>query len=118
MESGAIMKMVEYVFCHSYYIIDVIVRDNDSTMQDAIKNISIGSQGQVMRSSKGKLDKETPVPSFLAYPYHRVKVDAKNIFYIVKNGKAQRCGCTKADALRINRYWGCMINKNRRNIME
>ena len=53
--------------------------------------------------SLGKLNEEIPMPSLLADPYHHVKVVAKHIFKIVNNGKAQQCGYTKADALRINK---------------
>ena len=58
------------------------------------------------------------MPYFLADPYHRVKVVDKYIFSIVKDGKAQRCGCTKSDALRLKKDWGYMIKNNRNKILE
>ena len=58
METGAIMKMVEDAFRHHcFIIIDVILSDDDITMQEMLKHPSIGAQGQVINSSKGKLDK-------------------------------------------------------------
>ena len=66
-----------------------------------------------MNSSKGKPDEETPDPSFLADPYHCVKVVYKHIFFIVNKIRAQGCGCTKADALQLKKYWGYTIKKNR-----
>ena len=52
------------------------------------------------------------MPYFLADPYHRVKVVDKHIFSIVNDGKAQQCGCTKADDLRLKKYWGYMIKNH------
>ena len=60
---------------------------------------SKAAQGQVLKSSKGKNDEEIPEPSFLADTSHSVKVVTKNIFSIVNKSRAQKCGCTKADAL-------------------
>ena len=83
-----------------------------------LKHPLIGVQGQVLKTSKGKLDEEIPEPSFLADPSHRVKVVAEHIFSIVNESRAQRCGCTKADAPRINKYWVYMIKKNRKKTIE
>ena len=77
MEAGTIMKMVEDAFCHHFFIIDVIVSDDYSTMRSVPKHQSIGVQ--VLKSTKGKIDEEIPVPSFLADLSHRVRVNAKNI---------------------------------------
>ena len=71
-----------------------------------------------MKPSKRKLDDEILAKYFLAYPYHRVKVVAKHIFSISKNGKAQRCGYTKSDSLRIKKDWGYTIEKNRNKVLE
>ena len=49
-------------------------------MGAVLKNPSKGARGQVMKSSKGKLDDEIPDPPFLADPYHRVKAVDKHIF--------------------------------------
>ena len=118
MGAGAILKMVEYAFCHHCFIMDEIVSYDDSTMQAVLKHQSIGAHGEVMRSPKGKIDEEIPVPSFLADPSYCVKVVSKHIFSIVDNDKSQRCGCTKADTIRLNKCWGYMIKKNRHKSLE
>ena len=112
MEAGAILKMAEDAFHHHCFIIGVIVND-DITIQAVLKHPSKGYQGQGLKSSKGKHDEEITEPSFLVYPSHRVKVVAKHIFSIVNESRAQRCGCTKADALGIKKYWGYTIKNNR-----
>ena len=109
MEASTILKMVEDALYNHFFIIDDIVSDDDSTMRAVIKHPSICVRGQVLKSSKGKIDEEIPDPSFLAYPSHHVKVAAKHIFSIVNESRAQRYGCTKADALRLKKYWGYMI---------
>ena len=113
MEASAILKMVEDAHYNRFFIIDAIVSDDDSTMRAVLKHPRIGVRGQFLKTSKGKLDEEIPEPSFLADPSHRIKVVAKHIFYIVNDSKAQRCGFTRADALRLKKDWGYMIKKNR-----
>ena len=83
MEASAIMKMVEDTLYNRFYIIDAIDRDYDSTMRDVLNNPSKGAWGQVLKSSKGKLDEEIQKPSFLSDTSHRVKVVANHIFSIV-----------------------------------
>ena len=56
MEADAIMKMVEYASSHICFIIGVIVSDYYSTIRAVINNTSTGPQGQVLKSSIGKLD--------------------------------------------------------------
>ena len=106
--------MVEDAYYNHFFIIDVIVSDDDSTMRSVLKHPSIGVRGQVLKTSKGKLDVQIPEHSFLADPSDRIRVVAKQIFYIVNDSKAQRCGCTRADALRLKKDWGYMIKKNRK----
>ena len=118
MEAGAILNMVEDAFRNFCFIIDHILRNNDSTMQSVLKNPSRGAQGQVLKSYKGKTDEEILVPSFLTYHSHRLKVVSKYIFSIVKDGKAHRCGFTIADSLRIKRDWGYMIKNNRNKSLD
>ena len=48
----------------------------------------------------------------LADPSHHVKVVAKHNFSIVNEISAKRRGCTKADTLRINKYWEYKIKNN------
>ena len=56
MEAYAILNMVEDAFYNFFFIIDVIVSDDDSTMRAVIKHPSKGARGQVLKSSKVKLD--------------------------------------------------------------
>ena len=61
-------------------IIDVIVSNNDSTMQAVLNHPPKVAQGQFLKSSKVKLDEVIPEPYFLADTFHHVKVVAKHIF--------------------------------------
>ena len=103
--------MVEDAFYNRFFINVVIISDDDSTMQAVLKHPSIGVRGQVLKTFKGKFDEKTPEPSFLADSSHRVTVVSKHIFSIVNKSRAQRCGCTKADALLIKKDWGYTIKK-------
>ena len=113
MEASAILKMVDYAFYNRFFIIDVIISNNDSTMRAVLKLPLIGVQGQVMKIYKGKVYEEIPGPSFIADPSHRMRVVPNHIFSIVNKSRAHRCGCTTVDALRIKKDWGHMIKKNR-----
>ena len=81
-----------------------------------LKHTSICVQGQVLKSSKGRLDEEIPEPSLLAYPSHHVRVVAKHIFSIVNKSRAQQRGFTIVDALKIKKDWGYMIKKSGKKI--
>ena len=59
MEASDILKMVEDAFYNRSFIIDVIVRDDDSKKQAVLKHHLIGVRGQVLKTSKGKLDEES-----------------------------------------------------------
>ena len=48
--------MVEDVFHGHFFIIDGIVINDNSTMQDVLNHLSIGASGQVNKTSKVKLD--------------------------------------------------------------
>ena len=72
--------MVEDAYYNRFFIIDVIVSDDDSMMRAVLKHLIIGVRVKVLKTSKGKLDVQIPEPSFLAYPSHRIKVVAKHIF--------------------------------------
>ena len=113
MEASAITKMVEDALYNHFFIIDVSINDVDSKMRDVLKHPSKGARSQVLKSAKGKLYEEIPEPSFLADPFHRVKVIAKHIFSIVNKSKYQQCGCIKADTFRLKKDWGYMIKNNR-----
>ena len=110
--------MVEDAYYNRFFIIDIIVSDNDRTMRAVLKHPIIGVRGKVLKTSKGKLDVQIPEPSFLANPSHRIKVVANHISYTVNDSKAQRCGCTRADALRLKKDWGCTIKNNRKKTIE
>ena len=91
MDDSAILKMVEDAFYNLFFIVDVIVSDDDSTMRAVLKHPFKGARGQVLKSPKGKLDEEIPKPSFLADPSHNVKVVAEHIFSMVNYGEEQLC---------------------------
>ena len=118
METSEILKMVENTFYNRFFIIDVIVSDYDSTIRSMIKHPYKGARGQVLKSSKGKLDEEIPVPYFLADLSHCVKVVAKHISSIINDGKAQRYGRTKVYDLQLKKYWGCMIKNYMKKIED
>ena len=88
MEASSVLKMVEDALYNRYFIVDVIVSDDDSTMRAVLKHPSIGVRGQVLKTPKVKLDEEIPEPSFLADTSHRVKVFAKHIFFIVNKSRS------------------------------
>ena len=77
------------------FYIDTIVRDDDITMRAVLKHSTRGAQGQVLKSSKGKLDDKIPVPSLLSDTPHCMKVVDEHIFSILNDGKAHQCGFTK-----------------------
>ena len=56
MEASAILNIVEDALYDRFLIIGVIVSNNDGTMWDVLNHPSKGSLGQVLNSSKGKLD--------------------------------------------------------------
>ena len=79
--------MVEDALYNQFFIIDIIVSNNDSMMPAVLKHPSKGARAQVLKSSKGKLHTEIPKPSFLVDPSHRVKVVTKHIFSIVNESR-------------------------------
>ena len=54
MEASAVLKRVEDALYNRFFIIDVIVGDNDRTLRAVLKHSSIGVGGQVLKVSKGK----------------------------------------------------------------
>ena len=56
MEASDILKIVEDAFYNRFFIVDIIVRDDERTMQAVLKHPSIGVQGLFMKTPKGKLD--------------------------------------------------------------
>ena len=68
MEASEILKMVEDTLYNPFLIIDFIVINDDITMRAVLKYPSKGAQGQVLKSSKGKLDEEIPGHPSLQIP--------------------------------------------------
>ena len=64
MEASAIFKMVQDALYNHFFIIDVVVSDDVSTMLAVLKHPSIGARGQVLKSSKGRLDEYIHDPYF------------------------------------------------------
>ena len=60
MGASAILKMVEDALYNIFFIIEIIVSDDDSTMQDVLKHPLISVSGQVLNTPKVKLDEEIP----------------------------------------------------------
>ena len=89
METSKILRMIEDALYNLFFIIDVIVSDDDRKMRAVLKDPTKDDRDQVLKSPKGKLDEEIPEPSFLAYPSHRVTVVAKHIFSIVNGSRDQ-----------------------------
>ena len=56
MEAYSILNMVEDALYNQFFIVDVIVSDDDSTMQSVLKHTSICVQDQVLKTYKGRLD--------------------------------------------------------------
>ena len=79
MEASEILKIVDDALYNRFFVIDVILSDDDSTIRVLLKHTFKGAQGQVLESSKGKLDEGIPESSFLSDPSHCVKVVYKHI---------------------------------------
>ena len=62
MEASAKLKMVEDAFYNQVFIVDVIVSEDDSIMRSVLKHPLIVFRGQVLKTSKGKLDEKIPDP--------------------------------------------------------
>ena len=84
--------------------VEFIVSDDDSTMRAHLKHIGT--------HTGGKLPLDVPQPTFLCDPSHRVKVMVKEIFKLALASKKQS-ECEKIDALRLKKYVGCYIAKNK-----
>ena len=78
--------------------------DDDSTMRALLQHRS--------NHDKGLLPSHIPQPVFLADPSHRIKVMSKPFFKMVTTTKDPNL-CKMIDALRIKKYLGCFIYKNR-----
>ena len=118
MEAEGIVQLVTEAFNTRNFIVHVIISDDDSTMRAHLKHPRLKKNNQPYADSRGRLPTEINEPSFLADPQHRVKVVAKAIFAILLLCKKDRCGCTKADALRIKTNWGYFLKQNRGEGLE
>ena len=81
-----------------------MVSDDDSTMRSLLQH--------PCNHNKGLLPLTIPQPVFLADPSHRIKVMSKPFFKMVTTTK-DPSKCKMIDALRIKKYLGCFIYKNR-----
>ena len=55
MEGSVILNVAEDALYNQFFIIDVIVSNNDSTMRAVLKHLYKGAQGQVLKASKVNL---------------------------------------------------------------
>ena len=106
MEAALALDLVKEMHSKSNGFVHVsqIVSDDDSTMRSLIKHET--------NHEKGKLPILVPQPNFLADPSHRIKVMSKPFFKMVCKTK-DPSKCKTIDALRIKKYLGCYIYKNR-----
>ena len=56
MEASAILNMVEDALYNQFFIVDVIVINNGSTIRALLNHPSIGVRDKVLKTSKGELD--------------------------------------------------------------
>ena len=68
MEAYSILKMVDYAFYNRFFIVDVIVSDDERTIRAGIKHPSIGVRDQVMKTSKENLMGKPQSHTFLHIP--------------------------------------------------
>ena len=68
MEASEILKMVEDAFYNCFFIIDIIVSDDDSTMRAVLKCPSKSARGQVLKSSQERFMKISPSHPSLQIP--------------------------------------------------
>ena len=106
MESQVALELTIKVFNESNgrVYIEKIVSDDDSSMRAHLQNQS--------NDDKGKLPEEIPEPIFKADPSHRIKVMSGPIFKMVTKTK-DPSKCKQVDALRVKKYTGCSIYKNK-----
>ena len=81
-----------------------IVSDDDSTLRALSKHQEY--------NEKGRLPPYIPQPHFLADPSHRIKVMSQPFFKMVTKTKDPN-KCKMIDALRMKKYIGSFIYKNR-----
>ena len=106
MEASAALELVIALWNSSNRTVGIefIVSDDDSTMRAHLQH--------ACNHKHGKLPIDIAEPSFLADPSHRIKVMCKEVFKLALQSK-QSSGCELIDALRLKKYIGCFVYKNR-----
>ena len=89
----------------SMIFVEAFVSDDDSSLRAIMRHQN--------PKGKGMLPPHIPEPKWLADPSHRTKVVANAIFALVNNKPKVDCVCSNADALRIKKYFGYMLNEGR-----
>ena len=104
MESQLALDLTVQVFEESdgHVYVAEILSDDDSSMRALVQHVGGG----------GKLQDAIPEPEFRADPSHCIKVMSKPIFKMVTKTK-DPTKCKQIDALRVKKYTGCMIYKNK-----
>ena len=104
MEATAALDLIVELHRETNVGIEAIVSDDDSTMRAHLHHIDT--------YKGGKLPLSVPQPIFLCDPSHRIKVMVKEIFALALSSKA-KSDCEKIDALRLKKYLGCYVGKNK-----
>ena len=86
-------------------VLKAVVADDDSSMRALLTHKS--------NNPKGRLLEEMPQPERLADPSHRTRIVAKPIF-LLSTLPMGSSSCTNVDAKRFKKYFGYMIEENRR----
>ena len=84
--------------------IEHIVSDDDSTMRAHLSHIGTHKHGM--------LPLHINQPVFLCDPSHRIKAMVKDVFALALSSK-ENSECEKIDALRLKKYLGCYVGKNK-----
>ena len=106
MEAKLALRLTEQMYDkkNGKVYLQQIVSDDDSTMRSLLQHKK--------NNDKGLLSTNIPQPVFMADPSHRIKVMSKPFFKMVTTTK-DPSKCKIIDALRIKKYLGCYIYKNR-----
>jgi hypothetical protein len=130
MEATMALELIIQAKCQHGFIVGFIIADDDSSMRATLKHSykhlsatmpgfvwpcatpkEVGKLGAKLRDT-GKLPLDVPQPKWLADPTHQTKVVASRFFSLLKQGKGSS-SISKADCLRLKKYWGYMLKQNR-----
>mmetsp|Transcript_37363 Transcript_37363/g.54638 ORF Transcript_37363/g.54638 Transcript_37363/m.54638 type:complete len:456 (-) Transcript_37363:846-2213(-) len=127
MEANAALEVTKRMFADHPIYIEKIVADDDSSMKALVRHSyeekekenhlfplwswPCTSEGQ-KKTSTCMLPLHIPEPKWLADPTHRTKVVGKRFFDLLKKGK-KFSTITKADCLRMKKYYGYFLKQNR-----